>query len=387
MLVMILLSIATVSCGKEEPKPVNENAERAVLVYAVNNNNLHNYFDKNCTQMLIAAGNLDLAKSAIYVYSTTTTGCVLRQVVLGNGTPSFKTIMNYNSNELSTNPDRFAAVINDFIDITPGAVRTLMLWGHGMGWSPYFSSHNPSDITPGPLRPSLANPGEMTAYGGEGGYPNRDWLDIKEIDANIPDDAFKTLWFDACYMGSIEVMYELRDKADYIVASPTEVAGQGLNYDKALPFILAEHPDYAAAMDAFLKYYNDAGLPATGVAIKTAELESIAQAAHSIFSQNEESVSYSGLTNYSRDSDWPYIDFVEYAERYVEGREEQGSVITELKDKVEAATIHKVHTRYDFKNHVLPETICCISLAPQPTGETEADKYYRTLEWYNAVYK
>ena len=36
--------------------------------------------------------------------------------------------------------------------------------------------------------------------------------------------------FDACFMGSVEVAYELRDVCDKIVASPTEVIAEGMDY-------------------------------------------------------------------------------------------------------------------------------------------------------------
>ena len=385
---ILAVSFSLLSCErKDEPDPGNKNIVRAVLVYAVNNNNLNNYFDNNCNQMLIAAGNINLDEAAVYVYSKSAQGALLKRIVKNNNKATFKVVKEYDGVTLSTDPARFSSVINDFINQTPQAVRTIMFWGHGMGWSPFFSTHDPSDITPGPIRPSISNPGDLTAFGGEGGYPRRDWLDIKEIEENIPEDAFNTIWFDACYMSSIEVMYQLRNKAKFIVASPTEVAGQGLNYDKALPYILSETPDYPAALDAFYNYYNESGLPATGAVVKTALLEDVAVSASKIFSPRRESVSWNGITNYSRDSNWPYIDLMEYAAVYGETRSDSDALIDEFKSKIETALIYKIHTRYDFKYNVLPETICCISVAPQPTDNSANSTYYRTLDWYKAVYK
>ena len=47
-------------------------------------------------------------------------------------------------------------------------------------------------------------------------------MEIDDLAKGLPDDLFDFILFDACYMASVECTYELRNKAEYILASPTE---------------------------------------------------------------------------------------------------------------------------------------------------------------------
>lgn len=56
----------------------------------------------------------------------------------------------------------------------------------------------------------------------------------KAIEAS---DKWDYLLFDACFMSSVEGLYDLRHSADYIIASPSEVLGAGFPYQKILPLL------------------------------------------------------------------------------------------------------------------------------------------------------
>ena len=72
----------------------------------------------------------------------------------------------------------------------------------------------------------------LKSFGAEGGKN----MEIYELAEGIPDEYhFDFLLFDVCSMGGIECVYELRDKADYIVASPAEVLVAGFPYKNILP--------------------------------------------------------------------------------------------------------------------------------------------------------
>lgn len=55
--------------------------------------------------------------------------------------------------------------------------------------------------------------------------------------------------FDACLMGTIESIYELRDSANYMIGSEDSTLGTGMMYTKALPAIIqkAQNPEQLAA--------------------------------------------------------------------------------------------------------------------------------------------
>lgn len=68
------------------------------------------------------------------------------------------------------------------------------------------------------------------------------------------------LYFDACLMNSVEYLYELKDQADYIVASTFLVPGVGGNY-KALVKMFGENDDTESALvhypDSVVKFWAD----------------------------------------------------------------------------------------------------------------------------------
>ena len=62
-------------------------------------------------------------------------------------------------------------------------------------------------------------------------------MDISELAAAIDGSGvrFDYLLFDACFMSSVEALYDLRRAADYIVASPCEVMAHGFPYTTSTP--------------------------------------------------------------------------------------------------------------------------------------------------------
>ena len=46
--------------------------------------------------------------------------------------------------------------------------------------------------------------------------------------------------FDACYMQSVEVIYQLRDRTDYFIGSPTEIPGPGAPYEAVVPALFSQ---------------------------------------------------------------------------------------------------------------------------------------------------
>lgn len=93
----------------------------------------------------------------------------------------------------------------------------LVYWSHGDGWLPY------------PLTAGTRWVGQDTGNG-----DNRmNISEFVEILATAP--SFDFILFDACFMQSVEVAYELRDYTNYCIGSPTEIPGPGASYDEVVP--------------------------------------------------------------------------------------------------------------------------------------------------------
>jgi hypothetical protein len=82
-----------------------------------------------------------------------------------------------------------------------------------------------------------------------------DILDLKEALLECP--TFSYILFDACDMQDIEVAYELKDCANYFIASPSEVSAYGAPYDDVVPAFFTEEDAAAAIAEAYFGYYED----------------------------------------------------------------------------------------------------------------------------------
>jgi hypothetical protein len=87
--------------------------------------------------------------------------------------------------------------------------KALILWNHGSAWDD-TDPYKPKGIS----------------------YDNqsRDFLTILELKNALRGTHWDVLGFDACLMGSVEVLYELKDLADYFLASPDEIPSSGWDY-------------------------------------------------------------------------------------------------------------------------------------------------------------
>ena len=114
------------------------------------------------------------------------------------------------------------------------------------------------------------------------------------------------VFFDACFMQSIEVAYELKDCANYILASPAETPGTGAPYNYimlpmfAKPFypgnVLLSIYDYQLKQDPY-------GIVVS--AIKTSELDNFAKTMKGIFAKHTFlDKDYSKCLNYYVADEW-----------------------------------------------------------------------------------
>ena len=63
--------------------------------------------------------------------------------------------------------------------------------------------------------------------------------------------------FDDCNMTGVEVAYELRNNAHYIIGSPTEIMAYGMPYELLWRELSKTQPDYNHICTEFINFYND----------------------------------------------------------------------------------------------------------------------------------
>lgn len=110
------------------------------------------------------------------------------------------------------------------------------------------------------------------------------YMDISEITSGIEQSntKFGYILFDECLMSSIELLYRMRNCADYIIASPAEVMSYGFPYDNILKYMFDNNGlDFNVEMicSEYVNFYTSYKYPcATIAACVTSELDGLADA-------------------------------------------------------------------------------------------------------------
>jgi len=226
----ILLSFLLLAgCGKRDVPSVPEKADRTVLVYMAANNDLKYEALRSLGQMEEGYREED-GTLLVFVKTDRRSSHILR--IREDNQPGIlasDTLKTYAA-ENSSSADFTATVFADMMALAPSRVRGVVLWSHGTSWLP-----EQGQIAP-------------LAFGHDRGRE----LDIKELGRVLPS-GLDFLLFDACYMASIEVLYELRDKARHIIASSSEVLSGSYPYKEVMPHLFAGELEKACS--AFYRHY------------------------------------------------------------------------------------------------------------------------------------
>ncbi|MBO4565434.1 MAG: hypothetical protein J5720_08370 [Bacteroidaceae bacterium] len=281
-----MMLVGAVSCSKDEPSEESHNA-RCVLVYISGQNNLRPNIDNDIIEMLEGKSGMgendhllvfvdDNNKSRIYEINRTTNAKTQAGL-----TPVYQFSENLNS----ASPTVLDQVLDYFFKHYEAQDYGLVLWSHGSGWinasseSPQrrsFAVDTSSDGTTRMMIPEMASVLSK--------YPK-----------------FEYILFDACFMQAIEVIYELRAAAKYIIGSPAEMPGPGAPYHKVVPALFlheSEHKIAEAIVNAYGSYYNSTLSSSGGVVLSAARTDDTLDNFVSVMAEMFEKYSFLDETKY-----------------------------------------------------------------------------------------
>lgn len=400
----ILTSVLTISfaacSSSDDPQPTpadKSGVKTSILIYAVASNNLSSYLKEDMQEMREGAQALDLDKSEVYIYYLTKTelpalyrisDCDKSDATESDGLPVFDKVKEYDRSQFSTDPKRIRAVIEDYLELSSAAPsnRGIIFWSHSTAWEPAFSDHTVHE--------------KRRSFGQDQYGTQSDQCDITELADAIPEDCFDFIWFDCCYMGNIEVAYQLRNKAKYMVGYPTEVWGTGMPYQNTLQYIAGSDPDLIKASDVFADYYVKQSLPVTIGVYSLTDIEPMVQIAASRIDADIPPRFL--LTNYGRRG-YQFYDFGEYYKSKglpmdvkPTGRVAYDEAMKAFDDAVMRSALDKfvLHKR---SNNMLftstggtytavnPDYFSGVTTHHFVDEETERTDYYKSLDWYKAI--
>jgi hypothetical protein len=208
---------------------------------------------------------------------------------------------------------------------------------------------------------------------------------LDQLAAAIPIGAFSWIYADVCYMGGVEVAYQLRNRCRYFVGYPTEIPGRGMPYELTLPYLCADQVQLAQACQETFDYYDiqtGANRTFSAVVVDCSYLDQLAATCRLIQANASAQPSLSTLQCYNLNGYHFLYDFMQY---YLEMADM--SLGARMQDIYEKTVLYRIATPMIFNKIMIDqENFSGLSTYVLGTSPGVNDNYYRTLDWFHAVY-
>lgn len=373
ILMLIVTTLLITSCSSD--KEVVGKSRRTVLVYMVATNSLgaskYDQQDLNEMDNAIANGNANNCRLLVF-YVSYNSNPYLFEIVKKNGAAAHVTLKEYSEDAKSTTKKRMTEVINDVFTDAPADDYGLVLWSHSDGWARTLST----------LKVKGKNNYKICDFGEDRGAK----MEIDSLANAIPESMFSFIYADACYLGSVEVAYQLRKCTTYFISSAAELPVDGMPYDKNIPCFFENSPALIQACRNTYDYYNnlkEAKRTLTLSMVNCKKLDAVAEFCSKIQKNGKTLDDISALQHYNTYSPFIYYDF----KQYYDGLCSTSAQTTEFASLVNDAVLYKASTPYIFNVlKIDPNHFCGLSTYILGTGSSTNENYYTTLDWYKKVY-
>lgn len=228
---------------------------RTVLVYMVAENSLSGSAMGDLNEILLGVNNSNLYpndKVVVYLDDTRLPRiyCIDKTVEAQTYTELVPEV-EYAKDVNSASKEQFEAVLQYVKDHHAANSYGVVMWSHASGWLP--SPTEDSFSTAQARRRSFGIDNERNTASNMGAQ-----MSIANIAEALEDfGGTDFVFFDACFMQTVEVAYALRDATKYIIGSPAEIPGPGADYKTMIPACF-QKDDWADAMlSAYYDSYSD----------------------------------------------------------------------------------------------------------------------------------
>ena len=271
----------------------------------------------------------------------------------------------------------------------------IVFGSHGSGWL------QKKEVQPAGSRAICVDYGDgsMSDY-------NERWINIPTLAGVLREmPHLKFIMTDCCNMMCLENLYELRTTCDYLIGSPAEIPGKGAPYDQIVPDMFKDGDFYKTIID---KYFDSVGGTLPLVAVKTSEMENVAQATRTALVAVKENIGngyadMKGMIHYYHSDDTRDKFFPEYnvfydagdfmhtyapTDVYQQWRQALDKTVIERRMSTTWATDKHWNLKYsDFT--VTAEKFHGVSMFvpqdPQRGDYAQLNDDIKFFEWYNAT--
>lgn len=404
LLLWMCCSVLLTACENEDPIPEPPVAgSRTVLAYLAADhrgtlNNLSSLALLDLEEMRLGMAKVNNSSNMrLLVYIDTDSSPRLIELKNEGGKLQETTVKTY-ENRNSVGVAETLEVFNDVFKNSEYRAESygLIYWSHGDGWIP--------------------NPLPSTRWVGQDTGSGTHYMNIEDLVTILSADAvphFDFVLFDACFMLSVEVAYELRNYAKYYIGSPTENPGPGAPYDKVVPQMFTQNAAVKMATEYFKVYdsnyegginmTNDNWTGGTSITVlKSSELENLAAVTKQVLPEGAEvSELRSSVFDYDKRTGDKHVGYYDMQEMMQYLLNDDGAAFNQWKQSFDASvaywnTTEKnysmfAHKRFDSVSGMFP-------MKPYAHGVTHyvpsvsttsaaqaANAAYRSTSWYSAA--
>ncbi len=369
---LCVISLLITSCQQDGPDTPEAPVKRTILVYMVASNSLgvnrRDQMDLDEMDRAVEHGELNGCRLLVYRIGPDDDIPLLFEIKKGwRGTAEHQTLVTYDGTKgASVTAARMSQVIADAKRLAPARDYGLILWSHGTGWAPSLTTR-------------AAAPRRVF------GEDNGSTMALDQLAAAIPVGAFSWIYADVCYMGCVEVAYQLRSRCRYFVGYPTEIPGRGMPYELTLPYLCADQAQLDKACQETFDYYDiqtGANRTFSAVVVDCSYLDQLASVCRLIQMSSPVQPSLSTLQCYNLNGYHFLYDFMQY---YLEMADM--SLGARMQDIYEKTVLYRIATPMIFNKIMIDqENFSGLSTYVLGTSPGVNDNYYRTLDWFHAVY-
>lgn len=348
--------------------------EHTLVMYLLANNNLetsiyHNALDAEAGMV----GALPSTRLVIYLDRRNETKLYeVRYLPYGDGDEYIRycKVLKTYPDQISTKPEVMRGVLEDVKRLAPSKSYGLVCSGHGTGWFPKPSSGTSYDKQ------------KVAPLWGEGEYvfnydryvpetkamgydlveledgslvrTDESFISSAEIVEGLSPIHFDYILFDACFMSSVEFLYDLRHSTDYVIASPVEVLGVGMPYKEVVRNLMTTNHNLATLCDIIMDVYmRDDKFTATKslalALIDCSHLEALADAVADVYdsvskgdykSTLKDRIKLSEIQMLDRMIPAAFHDMDDYVYAMAGGNTPQMQHFLEVLDKVVVKSVH-----------------------------------------------
>lgn len=320
LIIATLFIVVGVSCSNSDSPdgpdvPVTP-VGQTVFMFFPWSNNLLSDFRRTVEDMQTVVTQRSMKDERIMVFmATSEREAVLFELKKQNGRCLTDTLRRY-SDRPFTSRQWLTSLFSEVMTLAPASRYGMVVGCHGLAWVPVQGQRNARKRLGSQERIDEEDnlykeeridkegddlmhfevQGPVTTRFIGGTYPETQ-IETTDLADAMADAGLHTeyILFDACYMSSVEVAYELKDVTHYLIASPTEVLSYGFPYITMGKHLLGT-PNYKGIVDSFISFYSSYNLPYGTVAVTDCtQLDALAAIAQQINAADAEQLVPNGV--------------------------------------------------------------------------------------------